>query len=499
MMAFTQPAPMAAQRAVLYADGGYHDNEKAGGWGVHGYVYQADATDVKVRGSGVPGSSPTPKGYTAAKDEANAVQIINYVDCVAGVPTAKSNNQTELLAAKQALTYTLDKKIGDMIMYSDSKYVVDGINDRLENYSRNNWRKSDGEEIANKQDWIDVHGLMGKLRENSLAVTIAWVKGHNGNKGNERADGWASKGNTLGLNGVDKTYVIETKPEGYWKSSKDHNRMLDHPKWYFDSSEEAVRTTADGRYIFMTGSHGDDEDVAKPQADYSNAVLFLKEDIPILEVVRQHFVQFDKQKVGHMFVGVLRSLLSPAVENDIERFGMDILRRNRSNWSLRTEQKIPVVHHITPTGLAYYNVGHLEGMQDVLTRFCNDDKAIISTDITDLLYEAMESKAVTARKLRKDITSAVKHLDVSVRFNTAFARELRAMDDIPTKLNKIRLIVGSDIIGRNALSALAGVIKRVVVITWRESDTVFRYATVVETTDDIGLWANPFGNFKLVS
>ncbi|MNN81265.1 hypothetical protein D3C81_1980750 [compost metagenome] len=103
------------------------------------------------------------------------------------------------------------------------------------------------------------------------------------------------------------------------------------------------------------------------------------------------------------------------------------------------------------------------------------------------------------RKLRKEIANTVKHLDVNVNYNNAFARELRAMEEVPVKKTKVRLIVGSDIIGRNALAALAEDVQRVVVLTWRESDTVIRYATVIETTHDIGIWANPFGNFKLVN
>ena len=102
------------------------------------------------------------------------------------------------------------------------------------------------------------------------------------------------------------------------------------------------------------------------------------------------------------------------------------------------------------------------------------------------------------RKLRKEITNTVKHLDVSVNYNTGLARELRVMDEVPVKTAKVRLILGADIISRNALSALAESVKRVVALTWRESETVFRYATVIETEHDIGIWANPFGNFKLV-
>lgn len=490
---------VAGHNAVLYADGGFYSSERAGGWGLHGYVYTADSLPDKARGSGVPGSTPTASGYSDTKDEQKAVNVLNYVDSFGGVPKAGSNNHTELLAAKEALTYVLDKGLTETIIYSDSQYVVKGVNQYLNKWKQTGWRKQDGEEVANKADWVAVDTLLGQLRDKENKVTLAWIKGHNGHHGNEMADSWAGKGNSLGLNGYDITYKFEQKPEGYWKAASTYNRMLDQPKWYFSSDATESRVSKDGRHIYWTGQHGDDEDIAKPQSDSSNAVLYLKENVSVLRAVREHFVKMDTGQVGHLFVGALRNILNANVSEDINRFGMDVLRKNKANWSLHTDKKVPVIHHVTPTGLSYYNVGNLECMTTILDQFMDGDKSVIGTDLTDLLYEAVEKKAVVTRKLRKEITSAVKHLDVNVDYNTGFARELRAMDEVPTKKAKVRLIVGSDIIGRNALSALADVVKRVVALTWRESDSVIRYATIIETEHDIGIWANPFGNFKLVN
>jgi Ribonuclease HI len=484
---------------VLYADGGFYSNERAGGWGLHGYVYTADSLPDKARGSGVPGSTPTANGYSDTKDEQKAVNILNYIDSFGGVPKAGSNNHTELLAAKEALTYVLEKGLNETIIYSDSEYVVKGVNKYLDTWKKAGFRKPDGEERANKADWLAVDSLLTQLRDRNNKVTLAWIKGHNGHTGNEKADGWAGKGNSLGLNGYNLTYKLENQPEGYWKATSTYNRMFDQPKWYFSSDAMERRVSKDGRHVYWTGQHGDDEDIAKPQSDSSNAVLYLKEEVEVLEKVRGHFVKMDSSQVGHLFVGALRNILNAGTTEDIMRFGMDVLRRNKANWSLQTEKKMPVIHHVTPTGLSYYNVDNLECMTVILDQFMEGDKSVICTDLTDLLYEAVEKKAVVTRKLRKEITSAVKHLDVNVDYNTGFARELRAMDEVPTTKTKVRLIVGSDIIGRNALSALADVVKRVVALTWRESDSVIRYATIIETEHDIGIWANPFGNFKLVN
>lgn len=483
---------------VLYADGGYYSSERAGGWGMHGYVFTAETLPESARGSGVPNSTPTAKGYSDTKDEKSAVNVLNYVDSFGGVPQATSNNHTELLAAKEALSYALEKGLRHTIIYSDSEYVVKGVNQYLDRWKQTGWRNRNGDEVSNKKDWLAVDSLLSKFKETENQVVLTWIKGHNGHTGNEKADQWAGKGNCIGANGYDLTYKFELKPEGYWKSASNHNRMLDQPKWYFSSSVEERRFAKDGRHVYWTGQHGDDEDVAKPQSDSSNAVLFLKEAIPVLEKVRGHFIETDSIQVGHLYIGALRNIHNATVTEDIMRFGLSVFRRNKANHSLQTEKKVQVVHHATPTGLYFYNVDNLEFMTDILHRYIDADKSIVVTDLTDLLYEAIEKKGTTTRKLRKEITNTVKHLDVSVDFNNSFARELRAMEVIPVTRTKVRLIVGTDIIGRNALSALADSIQRVTALTWRESDSVIRYATVIETEHDIGIWANPFGNFKLV-
>lgn len=487
-----------AYKGVLYADGGYYSSERAGGWGVHGYVYTADSLPEKAKGSGVPGSTPTANGYSDVKDETKAVNVINYVDSFGGVPKATSNNHTELLAAKEALTYALGKGLGHTIIYSDSEYVVKGANQYLDRWKQTGWRNRNGDEVSNRKDWEAVDALLNQFKQENRELTLAWIKGHNGHCGNEKADQWAGKGNCIGANGYDITYKFEQEPEGYWKQVSNHNRLFDQPKWYFSSDASERRVAKDGRHVYWTGQHGDDEDVAKPQSDSSNAVLYLQEPIPVLEKVRDHFIQKDTTQVGHLYVGALRNIHNSTVAEDIMRFGLTVFRGNKANHSLQTEKRVQIVHHATPTGLYFYNVDNLEHMSTVLDNFIEGDKSIIQTDLTDLLYETAEKKGTKTRKLRKEITNTVKHLDVNVHFNTGFARELRAMEEVPTDRTKVRLIVGSDIIGRNALSALADVVKRVVALTWRESDSVIRYATIIETETDIGIWANPFGNFKLV-
>lgn len=488
--------PSVELKAVLYADGGFYNNEKAGGWGLHGYVYSA--SDLPTKGSGNPKAIPTAGGYVEDKDGSPMVKVVNYVDRFGGVSKAKSNNHTELLAAKEALGYALDKGLSHTTVYSDSEYVVKGINSGLSKWTANGWRTRNGDELANREDWQEIASLLNKFKEKQTTVELAWIKGHNGHAGNEMADQWAGKGNSIGLNGSDITYSFEDKPDGYWKPKAKYNRIFCHAKWYFSSSAEEISRSPDGRHVYWTGEHGDDDDIAKPQADAATAVLYLKEQEPALEALRKHFIEQDQRQLGHLFIGALNNITNPTVYSDIMRFGAWVFRKNKHNLSISTNNKVPIVHHITPTGLAHYNLDNISSLTDKLDRFLQADKSIVVTDITDLLYEATEKKGVVERKLRKEINSTTKCLDLTVNYNTGKVSDLRAMTDVPVKTTKVRLIMGTDIIRRNALNALADTVKRVAVITWRESDEVFRYATVIETNDDVGIWASVFGNFKMV-
>lgn len=158
VMTGTKEQVTVTHKAVLYADGGFYNNEKAGGWGLHGYVYSVN--DLPTKGSGNPKAIPTATGYVEDKESAPMVKVVNYVDRFGGVSRAKSNNHTELLAAKEAMTYALDKGLSHTTIYSDSKYVVDNANHQLGNWEKAGWRKRNGEEVSNLEDWKDIASLL---------------------------------------------------------------------------------------------------------------------------------------------------------------------------------------------------------------------------------------------------------------------------------------------------------------------------------------------------
>jgi len=98
-----------------------------------------------------------------------------------------TNNQMELSAAIEGLL-TL-KEPCNVELFTDSKYVMDGITQWIQNWKRNNWKTSAKKEVKNKELWQQLDHLMEYHK-----VKWHWVKGHSGDPGNETADLLANKG-----------------------------------------------------------------------------------------------------------------------------------------------------------------------------------------------------------------------------------------------------------------------------------------------------------------
>lgn len=98
-----------------------------------------------------------------------------------------TNNRMELTAAIEALRFL--GGIKQATIYADAKYLVDGITKWLPKWKTNGWTAGKRQGVKNRDLWMQLDEL------NSMhEITWCWVKGHNGNHGNERADQLAHMG-----------------------------------------------------------------------------------------------------------------------------------------------------------------------------------------------------------------------------------------------------------------------------------------------------------------
>jgi ribonuclease HI len=100
---------------------------------------------------------------------------------LSGGERATTNNRMELMAVIQALE-TL-KRPCDVVLYTDSVYVMKGMTEWLAQWKRRNWRTADRKPVKNVELWQRLEQAIHRHR-----VDWRWVRGHSGVPENERAD-----------------------------------------------------------------------------------------------------------------------------------------------------------------------------------------------------------------------------------------------------------------------------------------------------------------------
>jgi ribonuclease HI len=138
-------------------------------------------TDVVIYTDGACSGNPGPGGWGAV------LQYGTTEKELFGGESATTNNRMELMAAIQALEALT--RPTSVTLYTDSKYVHDGITKWIKGWERNGWRTSAKQPVKNADLWRQLTEAL-----NGHDIIWKWVKGHAGDPGNERADELARRG-----------------------------------------------------------------------------------------------------------------------------------------------------------------------------------------------------------------------------------------------------------------------------------------------------------------
>ena len=98
-----------------------------------------------------------------------------------------TNNRMELTAVIQALSALKSRR--EVAVYTDSVYVKDGITKWIHGWKQRGWRTADKKPVKNVELWQRLEALAAQHD-----VQWHWVRGHDGDPGNERADALANRG-----------------------------------------------------------------------------------------------------------------------------------------------------------------------------------------------------------------------------------------------------------------------------------------------------------------
>ena len=139
---------------------------------------------IKIYTDGSCLSNPGNGGWAAI------ININGEIKKISGNEKNTTNNRMELMAPINALKNINSKD--PIEIFTDSKYVKNGITEWINTWVLNKWKTSKKENVKNKDLWLELHKL-----NQSLNVKWNWVKAHAGDPLNEEVDMLAKKAANL--------------------------------------------------------------------------------------------------------------------------------------------------------------------------------------------------------------------------------------------------------------------------------------------------------------
>lgn len=130
---------------------------------------------MKIYTDGACSGNPGPGGW-------GAVLIYGKTEKdLSGGEAETTNNRMEMMAAIQALRAL--KTPCQVELYTDSTYVLKGITEWLPSWKARGWKTADKKPVKNADLWQELEAET--MRHH---MSWKWVKGHDGDEMNERAD-----------------------------------------------------------------------------------------------------------------------------------------------------------------------------------------------------------------------------------------------------------------------------------------------------------------------
>lgn len=136
-------------------------------------------TEVEIYCDGACLGNPGPGGWSALLVATRSGK--RHEKFVNGGEKLTTNNRMELTAAIEGLRAI--KRPSKVTIFSDSQYVVRGMNEWLKNWIANDWKTAAKKRVENVDLWQMLAAVASEHQ-----TTWKWVKGHAGHPENERVD-----------------------------------------------------------------------------------------------------------------------------------------------------------------------------------------------------------------------------------------------------------------------------------------------------------------------
>jgi len=136
---------------------------------------------IRIYTDGACRGNPGPGGWGALILKDNEEIKLN------GGQNVTTNNQMELTAVIKALNFFSESS--EIEIFTDSKYVMDGITDYIKKWKVNGWKTASKKPVKNSDLWKQLDELSAQH-----SISWNWVKGHSGHRENDIADELANLG-----------------------------------------------------------------------------------------------------------------------------------------------------------------------------------------------------------------------------------------------------------------------------------------------------------------
>ena len=498
---------------VFYTDGGSRvkGGTNYGGWGVHGYTYVDKQTNSN---SGSTKATPTKRGYVTGKINSNDEKafVVNYIDYYGCIPDNSTNNRAEAMAMLKCLYFIKQTGLKKALILADSKYVI-GMVEHKETYKKNGFMSSSGKPLANQELCRCVIEMYDEVAEDTK-ITIDWVKGHSGDYGNDSADSNATKGcyiaaNRLGniitnndsrvvddYNVGDDYFNIGT-PDNYFTVGGDDvtedveaSKMLSENSLFFTTNGIDIReNTTYYQASFGKAATGKDKAErkmlrGKPFSDCCISVVKLFEPDPVINSI----INLTADNFPN--TGVIECNLSyqtrKSVYTDLMNGGLNSIRVdiNKERVTLPNDEELAALSN--PVRQTFKLINDFNAVKEFLDRFTKHDCFEIDTvtDITELLYDKKEGKKKVAYKVKPFDEG---YITVTVNIGTS---------EDPVYTN-VPVSIGVDTPSRVSLGRMKDILPKISLVTWQTDARSLRFATLIETTQGIGVWMGIYSNVHL--
>lgn len=487
-------------KGVFYSDGSCRSPHGSGvgkiGWGAHGYLYHtevakpvaADTHVVTTRGYKHKATIETSIAGVDNNPGHVFVDPVMYIDAFGSSLDAATNNVAELTSFLNILHKSVTLDLQEIYILTDSEYVKRGVNEWLKRWADQNWIKADGNAVGNVNLWKQVHGLLTTLNEKGVVFNVDWVKAHDSNQGNVQADILAAVGCNYSF---DNELIVDwrsSQPKGYWKNEVEKHPFINFKRIYFNSLPQF---NVPG-YYYQADPGGNDFIIGKRLPETGYSVIKLNEEDSVIEAIKQKQYAVSRS-MNAIYMMKLDNAHSKSVYPYLLNYGKHSLHKFKKNNNLVFSDDVntPITTEINPTGLSLRAIESFNFLEELLDKFIHyrdtqenpqtDIFKIQLTDITEHFFLRNEKKA-------KDGSVSIDHAlkpELIVGFKDLAVHTVRDGREF-----KIPLLLGTDLPPRNNLKRLESLKPKVTLLTYTEADRSFRYCTIIECSNGVGIWSN---------